>query len=85
MIKDSLNDKELSKLNQDEFFLYVIIKTLEYLDLRKVPYSVIKKIYNKDISDDQIDNLIKTLVKKKIIKPDEFTLLREGDKWKNYY
>ena len=80
MIKDSLNDKELSKLDQDEFFLYVIIKTLEYLDLRKVPYSVIKKIYNKDISDDQIDNLIKTLVKKKIIKPDEFTLLREGDK-----
>ena len=80
MINYSLDDEELSKLDQDEFFLYVIIKTLKYLNLKIVPYSIIREIYYKSITDDQIDNLFKNLIKKKIIKSNEFTLLKEKHK-----
>ena len=83
MIKNSLNDKKLLKLNQDEFFLYVIIKTLKYLNLKNISCSAIREILNKNLTDDKIYHLMKNLIKKKIIKPDEFTApLQKKDKIK---
>lgn len=72
-----LTDKELSKLNTDEFYLYLILKSSQHLNLEDIPYFGIKEIFHKDISNNQIDNLLKSLIKKSIIEPDEFKISKE--------
>ncbi len=74
MIKETLKDKELAKLSRDELFLYIILKTSEYLNLKKISYTMIKKVYHKKITNIQIDNLMKNLIEKQIIKTNEFIL-----------
>ncbi len=74
MIKDLLKDKELAKLSRDELYLYIILKTSEYLKLKKISYAMIKEVYQKQITNIQIDNLMKNLIKKRIIKTGEFIL-----------
>lgn len=72
-----LTDKELSKLNIDEFYLYLILKSSQHLNLENIFYFGIKEIFHKDISNNQIDNLLKSLIKKNIVKPDEFIISKE--------
>ena len=80
MRKNSLTDKELSELNQDELFLYIILKTSKYLNLKKISYGMIKEIYHKNITNARIDHLFRSLINKKIIIADEFTILKEDSK-----
>ncbi len=72
-----LTDKELSKLNTDEFYLYLILKSSQHLNLEYIPYFGIKEVFHKDISNNQIDNLLKNLIQKNIIKSDEFIMSKE--------
>ena len=77
---NSLNDEELSKLTRDQLFLYIILRTSEYMNFKGISYTMIKRIYHRKITNTEIDDLLKSLIRKKIIKSNKFILLNGDSK-----
>ena len=78
MINQSFIYNETLDIKGDELYLYIIFRTIRYLNLKTISYKEIKEIFNKKITEKEINDLFHDLVQKKIIEPDEFVLIKRG-------